>query len=151
MIGIILAATLTTAPIAPDSIMTPGAINSQITQDNIATTICVTGYTARQGIRNVPEKEKKQVYLEYHYDKVKLGLTEVDHLISLELGGSNDIHNLWPESYITKPLNAHTKDNLENHLHRLVCSGKVTLHQAQYDISKDWVSAYSKYVGPLPK
>jgi hypothetical protein len=41
----------------------------------------------------------------------------VDHLIPLELGGSNDIANLWPQSYVTV-WNAHMKDRLENRLNR---------------------------------
>jgi hypothetical protein len=64
----------------------------------------------------------------------------------LELGGSNDIRNLWPQSYTTKPLNAHTKDALEDHLHALVCAGKVPLLQAQHDISTDWPAASKKYM-----
>ena len=51
--------------------------------------------------------------------------TPVTRLISLELGGSNSIRNLWPESYRTEPWNARTKDTLENRLHELVCSGKL--------------------------
>ena len=50
---------------------------------------------------------------------------EVDHLISLELGGSNSIRNLWPQSYLTQPWNAHVKDRLENNLHAMVVSGQL--------------------------
>jgi hypothetical protein len=71
----------------------------------------------------------------------------VDHSISLELGGSNSIKNLWPQSYKTTPWNAHKKDLLENKLHQLVCSKKITLKQAQYEISHNWIEAYKKYVG----
>ena len=48
---------------------------------------------------------------------------EVDHLISLELGGSNAIRNLWPEPYAGR-WGARTKDVLENRLHDLVCEGQ---------------------------
>ena len=75
---------------------------------------------------------------------------EIDHLISLELGGSNSIRNLWPQSYITQPLNAHIKDELENKLHALICSGQLPVEQAQQEIAQDWVAAYQKYIGPLP-
>ena len=49
---------------------------------------------------------------------------EVDHLVSLELGGSNAIGNLWPEPYAGR-WGARTKDVLENRLHELVCSGQL--------------------------
>ena len=75
----------------------------------------------------------------------KPGDYEVDHLISLELGGSNSIKNLWPQSYLTQPWNAHVKDALENELHDEVCSGKVDLATAQHDIATDWIAAYKKY------
>jgi hypothetical protein len=57
---------------------------------------------------------------------------------------------LWPQSYVTKPLNAHTKDKLENKMHGLICKGKLDLKQAQDEIAKDWIGAYKKYIGPLP-
>jgi hypothetical protein len=71
----------------------------------------------------------------------------VDHLISLELGGSNSIRNLWPESFSTQPWNARVKDRLENRLHREVCSGRMSLHDAQRAIATNWIDAYNTYVG----
>lgn len=65
---------------------------------------------------------------------------EFDHLISLELGGNpTDPRNLWPESYQTTP-NARDKDKVENALHTAVCSGQLTLDQAQRIISTNWTS-----------
>ena len=74
------------------------------------------------------------------------GKYEVDHLISLELGGSNDVGNLWPESYVSVPYNARDKDKLENTLHRLVCTGRMPLETAQELIRTDWIKAYRMYV-----
>ncbi len=130
------------SPTVPDSIKTPGAVLST----NKAV-ICVSGYTKK--VRNVPQSLKKEVYRVYGITHPKPREYEVDHLISLELGGSNSIRNLWPESYITSPLNAHIKDRLENKLHQLICSGQITVEKAQHDIAKDWVAAYQKYIGPL--
>jgi hypothetical protein len=65
----------------------------------------------------------------------------VDHLISLELGGSNDIKNLWPQPYYPRP-GAHEKDVLENWLHRQVCVGNITIERAQQAIAQDWYTAY---------
>ncbi len=70
---------------------------------------------------------------------------EVDHLIPLELGGSNDVTNLWPQSYVST-WGAHIKDELENRLHKLVCAGTITLPEAQDAIKTDWIKAYRKYV-----
>jgi hypothetical protein len=74
---------------------------------------------------------------------------EVDHLISLELGGSNAITNLWPEPYVGR-WGARTKDTLENRLHDLVCSGAMKLPHAQRIEAANWVAAYEKYVGTPP-
>jgi hypothetical protein len=51
---------------------------------------------------------------------------------------------------VTEPLNAHVKDRLENTLHRLVCSHKLPLEQAQREIAADWTQAYVTYIGSLP-
>ncbi|WP_264776793.1 sunset domain-containing protein [Deinococcus aetherius] len=131
------------APVVPDPIKTSGDV---LTSDpNI---ICKPGYT--QTVRNVPQALKEQVYQSYGIKSREKGEYEVDHLISLELGGSNSVRNLWPESYQTKPLNAHVKDQLENRLHDLACSGKITFQEAQQAIARDWQAAYVQYVGPLP-
>ena len=63
--------------------------------------------------RSVNEATKQKVYAEYRIRTHRPGEYEVDHLISLGPGGSNDIKNLWPESYVTRPWNAHVKDQLE--------------------------------------
>jgi hypothetical protein len=70
------------------------------------------------------------------------GADEVDHFIPLELGGSNDITNLWPEPYSAP--GAHEKDHVENYLHEQVCNGSMALGDAQQMIANDW---YAVYVG----
>ena len=68
----------------------------------------------------------------------------LDYLITPALGGSNDIKNLWPQPY-SSTWNAGVKDQLEDHLHELVCQGKVQLTTAQNEIATDWISAYKRY------
>jgi hypothetical protein len=126
--------------------------NASLTPGDVLTTdlskICTPGYT--QTVRDVPSGLKRAVYAEYGIPTHKPGEYEVDHLISLELGGSNSVRNLWPESYITKPLNAHVKDEIENKLHALVCDHQISIQDAQRMIATDWTAAYARYVGPLP-
>ena len=61
----------------------------------------------------------------------------MDHCISLEIAGSNDISNLWIESY-NDSMGARTKDRVENCLHRMVCNKTISLPQAQYDVCHNW-------------
>ena len=131
------------APLVPDPVRTPGDV---LTSD--PKIVCVSGYT--KTVRNVPQALKEQIYRSYGVTSRQVGEYEIDHLISLELGGSNSARNLWPESYKTQPLNAHVKDALENRLHALACSGRITLQQAQQAIASNWEVAYLQYVGPLP-
>ncbi len=148
--------TTTTTPNGTNSsqaLNAPGKPNPQVTPGDVLTTdanvVCVSGYT--KTVRNVPESLKEQVFQEYGVTNRQPGDYEVDHLISLELGGSNSVRNLWAESYVSRPLNAHVKDRLENVLHDLVCAGRLKLTAAQHMIANDWTVAYEKYVGTLPR
>jgi len=123
----------------PDPVLTPGD-----TLEVTAADICVPGYSSK--VRSVTDAVKKQVYLEYGITSRQPYEYEVDHLISLQLGGSNSIINLWPEPY-AGDWNARVKDKLENKLHRLVCDGGLDLKTAQQEIATDWVAAYLKYIG----
>lgn len=125
--------------VRPNLQTTPGVVDKTATIEKI----CTPGYT--KTVRNVSVKTKNEVFKSYHIKKV-VDRYEIDHLISLELGGSNDIKNLWPQSYTTTPFNAYKKDHLENKLHDLVCADKMTLEEAQKVIVKDWVKAYHDYV-----
>lgn len=113
---------------------TPGAV---LTTD--ARTVCRPGYAL--SVRHVDEKTKAEVYALYGATEKKGVCCEVDHLISLELGGSNALANLWPEPYLPKP-GAREKDEVENYLHRQVCTGKLALPRAQKEISTDWYRVY---------
>lgn len=127
-------------PILPDPRMTPGDVLEVTAAD-----ICIPGYSRK--VRDVPQSVKEKAYAEYGITSHAPHEYEVDHLISLELGGSNSLKNLWPESYVTSPYNAHVKDRLENKLHAMVCSGAIDLKTAQRAIASDWITAYRKYVG----
>jgi hypothetical protein len=120
----------------PDSACTPGAIFPDATKD----VICQSGYAS--SVRNVPASEKDAAYQEYGIASHYPGQYEVDHLVSLELGGSNDIANLWPEAASPTP-GFHQKDQVENYLHDQVCAGAIPLSQAQIEIATNWVQVYN--------
>lgn len=122
----------------PDHAITPGA-TLRVSKG----TVCEKRYAS--GARNVTDSEKRQVYQEYGATEKSGVCCEVDHLISLELGGSNDIANLWPQPYEPRP-GAHEKDALEDKLHAMVCRGDISLPDAQKAIRTDWYAAYEKYV-----
>jgi len=70
---------------------------------------------------------------------------ELDYLITPALGGAADPRNLWPERYASPTWNARVKDELEDLLHRMVCSGALSLSAAQRDMAGDWIAAYKRY------
>jgi hypothetical protein len=127
----------------PDPTCNPGAASSATTQDNINSTICVSGYTAK--IRP-PVSEtgpaKKAAMRAYGELSSQSRTTEYDHLVPLELGGSNSILNLWPEpSDLPGQGFRNKKDTVENDLKAAVCGGRVKLALAQNLIASDWTTA----------
>jgi hypothetical protein len=72
---------------------------------------------------------------------------EIDHLIPRSLGGADDIHNLWPQPFGTKPWNASRKDRLEVRLSRDVCAGRIPLSTARRMLVRDYRIAYRRYFG----
>ena len=126
----------------PDRRCSPGAEYSGLT----TTVICSPTFRTST-IRNVPQSEKHAVEVEYGMVPRAYGRTiEIDHIVSLELGGSNDIANLYPEPG-SGPASYHAKDRLENRLHSLVCSGGITLHAAQVGIASHWQALYLRVFG----
>lgn len=121
----------------PDKRCTPGATLSNITADNV----CVSGYS--RSVRKVASSLKYMVFSEYGITEREPGEYEVDHFIPLELGGSNDISNLWPEPADPQP-GFHQKDRVENFLHKEVCNGTISLEEAQLRIADNWVSVFEE-------
>jgi len=123
----------------PDPICTPGVADPRVTQANIQTTICVSGYTAKVRPSSLYTRLLKQRQIkEYGYTDTNLADYEEDHLIPLELGGHpTDSKNLWPE-LLTGSYSATKKDGVENSLHTKVCAELMTLSAAQGAIAKNW-------------
>lgn len=126
--------------VLPDPACTPGAV---LTTNEAV--ICKVGYTTT--VRDVSTATKKKVFQEYGIPWAQRSNYEVDHLISLELGGSNDISNLFPESHLIKN-NSYTKDAFENYLHKQICTGKLSITDAQYQIATDWATYNTARLNP---
>jgi hypothetical protein len=157
LVAVLLTAALAAAakdPIRPDPKLTPGAVLADVSVE----AILQKGYA--RSARDVPSEAKREVFMKYFGRRPAIpGHYEIDHLISLELGGSNDPKNLWPESYYTRPFNAHVKDKLEDRLaenlrkeleqhgHR---AATALLKHYQREIATDWIAAYHKYVSKRP-
>jgi hypothetical protein len=102
--------------VLPDPKLTPGDVLPDATKDDV----CTPGWSREH--RHVTEEMRDKVYAEYGRARGP-GCCEVDHLIPLELGGSNDMKNLWPQPDDPRPGDAE-KDSLENDLHTRVCKGE---------------------------
>jgi hypothetical protein len=121
----------------PDLACTPGAVFPEATKE----TVCTVGYT--KTVRDVSTTDKNNIYASYGITSHKTGEYEVDHQVPLELGGSNEYANLWPEAAEPVP-GCHEKDIVENYLHAKVCDGTISLSDAQKQIAFDWRTVYNK-------
>jgi hypothetical protein len=125
----------------PDPSCQPGAVNPDVTQETIGSTICVprwtstvrppTSYTNALKVRQIGE---------YGYADTRTADYEEDHLVPLELGGApHDPRNLWPEPrYEAGGRTAGDKDSVENALRKKVCAGVLTLAAARDIMATDW-------------
>jgi len=123
-------------PPVPNPTLTPGV--AAITD---AKRICATKWGKDE--RHVTPKMKREVCAQYHARNCPGKGWEIDHLISRELGGADDVRNLWPQPAPS----FHQKDVLENLLHRKVCAGEISLADAQACLVDDWWACYQKYYG----
>lgn len=133
----------------PNLALTPGVARAGLT----TVKICSTKWG--KDVRHVTEAMKREVFAAYGMSGnddprcIPHGAQrcEIDHLVSRELGGADDVKNLWPQPYGTQPWNALLKDKLENRLHKEMCAGRITLKQAQAMLVNDWRIAYRRYYG----
>jgi hypothetical protein len=108
--------------------LTPGVLNPEVTQRTIGSTVCKRGWTRtiRPPVEYTNDLKLKQMRA-YRVTGSPTRYQE-DHLISLELGGHpTDPRNLWPEP---RP-RADEVDRIENELNAKVCSGELSLREAQ--------------------
>ena len=128
----------------PDADCTPGAVDPRVERRGVDSTICTRGYTAmvRPSV-SVTDRIKREQMPAYGLEGQRFNEYELDHLISLELGGApDDVANLWPEPR-SGAANAHMKDAVENFLNRQVCRGLMPLAEAQRQIATNWLAVYT--------
>jgi len=121
----------------PDAHCTPGAVVDIVTQDNVHETICVPGWVTAN-LPRPPTRQtnllKRQQLAMYGRPDDPLSGYEEDHLVPIELGGSSDSRNLWPEPGASP----NRKDAVENAARRAVCSDLVSLPDAQAWMAGNW-------------
>ncbi|HWE81164.1 MAG TPA: DUF3761 domain-containing protein [Gaiellaceae bacterium] len=126
----------------PDRACSPGAYATRLTK----AVICSPSFTT-SSVRDVSEAEKHAVEREYGMEVRSYGSTlEIDHIVPLELGGSNAIANLFPEKAAARP-GYHVKDRLEDRLASLVCGGSMSIDAARRGIAANWERLYRQVFG----
>lgn len=97
--------------------------------------------------KGVTEEMERHLFDRYHIPWRRRPEFKVDHLIPLELGGADVMENLWPQSLYARPYSVARKELLTRQLLARIAAGKMTLVQAQKEISEDWISCFVEYLG----
>ena len=140
----------------PNPHLTPGAVDSRLIADpsgrphmvdRVEANLCANDFRTGPW-RKVSQSEKVKACRAYGIMTGCPGKNfELDHLISLEIGGSDAITNLWPQPIAEARIKDH---QTEDPLPKLVCAGKISLKDAQTCISTDWVKCSAR-VKLLPR
>jgi hypothetical protein len=132
----------TTGQPLPDPTCTPGVVSSAVTTATLRVTICRSGYTTTvRPPASETNRFKAAILRAYHLDG-PVAAYELDHLVPLEVGGSNDAGNLWPER--NDRSHGNSKDTVENRVHAAVCDGRVGLAEAQEAMAVDWTTVETR-------
>jgi len=130
----------------PDHQRTPGALNPDVTQDNLQETVCAAGWIEKitpppAQLDKLKAKQMKQLHLRGPAKNY-----QEDHLVPLCAGGSpSDPRNLWPQR-IEGDWNSRVKDQLETAVCKALCSGDVTLeHARSIFLEPDWTKEFLKF------
>jgi hypothetical protein len=112
---------LTLALVAPNPALTPGVVRPMTKAQ-----VCSTVWGLDR--RHVTVAMKQQVAKAYGVPWSDRAKYEFDHLVPREIGGADDVRNIWPQPLAEA---RHIKDPAENRIHRAVCAGDMSLHAAQ--------------------
>ncbi len=123
----------------PNPKLTPGSVRAVSTREVCERTdFDLDPKLAAENVRSV--------YRAYGINVHAAASYQVEYLINPQLGGDDEMANLWPESSESTLWNATAKDDLERHLQRMVCGGNIGFSEAQHDLASDWIAAYRKYL-----
>jgi hypothetical protein len=116
----------------PDPACTPGDILADVQLNDLCQA------TKAESEDNISDDVKAEVLAEYDLNDVLPSQYPIDHLVSVGLGGSNDIANLWPQPIDPRP-GFLEKNQVESFLHQQVCLGNLSLAEAQKRLVTDWL------------
>jgi hypothetical protein len=120
----------------PNSYHTPGSTTNANSKQ-----ICAADY---EGSVKPVASWQRTTALERYGIRPESFTGELDHLVPVALGGSNDPDNLWP-MHGKDELTPEAKARLAMRLKQMVCDGKMSLKDAQSAFKKDWTKAYKQY------
>ena len=126
----------------PNDLITPGA-TTKATDANV----CAADFES--SVKPVSNAERREALKRYGKDSSSY-TGELDHLVPVSLGGSNEPDNLWPGPTNTVYGSA-DKKALELKLHQVVCDKQISLKDAQKAFRKDWTAAFERYVKNAPQ
>ena len=132
---ILLLAVIACSGVLPDTTKTPGDTVPGI----MLMDLCNPEFLSPQPV-TIPTIKK--VMLLYKIPPAVMNAYVYDQLIPVNLGGSADVKNVWPQTKIF----ADKKDRLELKLNWMVCNAKLSIKEARYIIKFDWLTAYRLYV-----
>jgi hypothetical protein len=128
----------------PDPECTPGAVNPTLKAEVLSDPDFRTGCIRDNA---TTAQQKAQTYHWYGIphpanNKGVMQTCELDHLISLELGGADTLDNIWPQcgppGRVLRERFFKEKDTVENYLAKQVRDGTMKLIDAQQGIASDW-------------
>jgi hypothetical protein len=117
-------------PLLPDSKLTPGKV-ARGPRDS----------------RGVTQPMREKVFARYGIRRERWSDYTIDHLVPTELGGADDIKNLWPQRLDARPYNPHRKQLLTRRFLEMIAGGRITLAEAQQEMKEDWISAFVVHIG----
>jgi hypothetical protein len=128
----------------PDPTCTPGAVNPALTNTILKNKNFRTGCERDQA---TSATKKKLTYDWYAITKPADNrephmICELDHLISIELGGADTLDNIWPQcgpdGATGEDRSFKQKDLVENYLAAQIRAGKMNKTDVQKGIAQDW-------------